>query len=155
MYDISLKETYNISEEDFIQTNKRSKVDKYDILFSMIGTVGLVNYVLYDEIKFAIKNVGLFKTSEKKEIAEYIVFYLKSDYMKLYLASNPNGSTQNYVTLGFLRDMPILLPTRSTILKFEKLSKQLIENIYNKVKENNFLSEMKDLLLSKLATIEN
>lgn len=155
LYDISLKETYNISEEDFIQTNKRSKVDKYDILFSMIGTVGLVNYVLYDEIKFAIKNVGLFKTSEKKEIAEYILFYLKSDYMKLYLASNPNGSTQNYVTLGFLRDMPIILPLENILMKFEKISKEIIETIHLKVMENNLLDEMKNLLLSKLATIEN
>ena len=155
LYDISLKETYNISEEDFIQTNKRSKVDKFDILFSMIGTVGLVSYVLYDEIKFAIKNVGLFKTSEKKEIAEYILFYLKSDYMKLYLASNPNGSTQNYVTLGFLRDMPIILPLNNTLLKFEETSKKIVATIYLKTKENNVLNELKELLLSKLATIEN
>jgi type I restriction enzyme S subunit len=154
-YDISLKETYNISEEDFIQTNKRSKVNKYDILFSMIGTVGLVNYVLYDEINFAIKNVGLFKTSEKKEISEYILFYLKSDYIKIYLASNPNGSTQNYVTLGFLRDMPILLPLDIIILKFEEISKKIVEKIHLKTKENQKLSELKDLLLSKLATIEN
>jgi len=121
----------------------------------MIGTVGLVNYVLYDEIKFAIKNVGLFKTSEKKEIAEYILFYLKSDYMKLYLASNPNGSTQNYVTLGFLRDMPIILPLNNTLLKFEETSKKIVETIYLKTKENNVLNELKELLLSKLATIEN
>jgi type I restriction enzyme S subunit len=44
LYDISLNDTYNISEYDYIKQNKRSKVDKYDILFSMIGTVGLVNY---------------------------------------------------------------------------------------------------------------
>ncbi len=155
LYDISLNETYNISDEDFTQTNKRSKVDKYDILFSMIGTVGLVNYVLYDEINFAIKNVGLFKTSEKKEMAEYILFYLKSDYMKLYIASNPNGSTQNYVTLGFLRDMPILLPLNNTILKFEEASKKIIETIHLKTKENQKLTELKELLLSKLATVEN
>jgi len=154
-YDIKLKETYNITEEDFIQTNKRSKVDKYDILFSMIGTVGLVNYVLYDEINFAIKNVGLFKTSEKKEIADYILFYLKSDYMKLYLASNPNGSTQNYVTLGFLRDMLILLPLDNTVLKFEEISEKIIETIHIKTIENQKLSELKELLLSKLATEEN
>lgn len=153
-YDISLNETYNISEVDFIQTNKRSKVDKYDILFSMIGTVGLVNYVLYDEISFAIKNVGLFKTSEKKEIAEYILFYLKSDYMKLYLASNPNGSTQNYVTLGFLRAMPILFPSSNTLIKFEEASRKLIQTIHLKSKENQKLTELKDLLLSKLATVE-
>ncbi len=155
LYDISLKETYNISEADYIQTNKRSKVEKCDILFSMIGTVGLVNYVLYDQINFAIKNVGLFKTSEKKEIAEYILFYLKSDYIKSYLVSNPNGSTQNYVTLSFLREMPIILPLEETLNKFKKTSKKIIETTHLTVKENNLLEEMKNLLLSKLATIEN
>jgi type I restriction enzyme S subunit len=153
-YDIALNETYNICEEDFIQTNKRSKVDKFDILFSMIGTVGLVNYVLYDEINFAIKNVGLFKTSENKEISEYILFYLKSDYMKTYLASNPNGSTQNYVTLGFLREMPILLPSKNTIINFEVITKKIIELIYLKTIENQNLTEMKELLLSKMTKVE-
>jgi type I restriction enzyme S subunit len=150
LYDISLKDTYKISEDDYNQTNKRSKVDKYDILFSMIGTVGLVNYVLYDKIEFAIKNVGLFKTSEKKEISEYILFYLKSNYMKNYIASNPNGSTQNYVTLGFLRDMLILLPLDSIILKFENTSKKIIDEIYLKTKENQKLEELKELLLGRM-----
>lgn len=150
-YDISLEETYNICEEDFIKANKRSKVDKYDILFSMIGTIGLVNYVLYEEIDFAIKNVGLFKTSQKKEFVEYILLYLKSDYMRVYLASNPNGSTQNYVTLGFLREMPILLPLNNTVLKFGETSKKIIETIHLKVRENKKLSELKELLLSRLA----
>lgn len=150
LYDISLNDTYNISEYDYIQTNKRSKVDKYDILFSMIGTVGLVNYVLYDKIEFAIKNVGLFKTSEKKEISEYILFYLKSNYMKNYIASNPNGSTQNYVTLGFLRDMQILLPLDSIILKFENTAKKIINDINLKTIETQKLEELKELLLGRM-----
>lgn len=154
-YDISLNDTYNISEEDFHQTNKRSKVDKFDILFSMIGTVGIVNYVLYNEINFAIKNVGLFKTSEKKEIAEYILFYLKSDYMKQYLASNPNGSTQNYVTLGFLRTMPIILPENNVLYNFEELINKLIDLIHNKTTENQKLEELKELLLAKMTRVEN
>lgn len=154
-YDILLEETYNICEDDFIQTNKRSKVDKFDILFSMIGTVGLVNYVLYEEIDFAIKNVGLFKTSQKIKFAEYILFYLKSDYMRVYLASNPNGSTQNYVTLGFLREMPILLPLNNTVLKFAEISKKIIEAIHLKTGENQKLKEIKILFLSQLATIKN
>ena len=155
LYDISLNDTYNISEYDYIQTNKRSKVDKYDILFSMIGTVGLVNYVLYDKIEFAIKNVGLFKTSEKKEISEYILFYLKSNYMKNYIASNPNGSTQNYVTLGFLRDMQILLPLDSIILKFENTAKKIINDINLKTIETQKLEELKELLLGRIVRVES
>ncbi|WP_215192709.1 restriction endonuclease subunit S [Exiguobacterium sp. s7] len=154
-YYISLDETYNISEEDYIQINKRSKVEKYDILFSMIGTVGLISYILYDEINFAIKNVGLFKTSEKEEMAEYILFYLKSEYMKQYIASNPNGSTQNYVTLGFLREMLILLPPNPIIFKFKENVQKIIENIHLKTKENLLLKHMQNIVLSKLAAMED
>lgn len=153
-YDISFDKTYNISIEDFTQTNKRSKVDKYDILFSMIGTVGLVNYVLYNEVNFAIKNVGLFKTSAKKEISEYLLFFLKSDYMKQYIATNSSGSTQSYITLGFLRDIEILLPSKNIILRFEKKVKILVELIENKVIENQKLTQLQSLLLSRLAVGE-
>ncbi|MDO8675475.1 MAG: restriction endonuclease subunit S [Candidatus Omnitrophota bacterium] len=155
LYDLSLNETYNISAEDFNQANKRSKVDKHDILFSMIGTIGLVNYVLYDNINFAIKNVGLFKTSERKEVAEYILYFLKSDYLKLHIQSSLLGSTQNYVTLDFLRTIPILIPSNNIFIQFEECAGKIVNNIYLKVKENNALKTVKNLLLSKLATIEN
>lgn len=153
-YDISFDKTYNISKEDFTQTNKRSKVDKYDILFSMIGTVGLVNYVLYNEVNFAIKNVGLFKTSAKKEISEYLLFFLKSDYMKQYIATNSSGSTQSYITLGFLRDIEILFPSKNIILRFEKKVKIFVELIENKVIETQKLTQLQSLLLSRLAVGE-
>ena len=42
-----------ISKEDYININKRSKVDKGDILFSMIGTVG--NPLITKRDDFAIK----------------------------------------------------------------------------------------------------
>ena len=155
LYDISLNETYNISLEDFAQTNKRSKVDKYDILFSIIGTIGLINYVLYDDIIFAIKNVGLFKTSERKGISEYILYFLKSEYLKKYIKKSLLGSTQNYVTLSFLRDIPILVPSEEQLIKFEYNSKKIVDRIYLKVKENNMLEKIKKLLLSKLASLEN
>jgi len=51
--------------------------------------------------------------------------------------------------------MPIILPLNNTLLKFEETSKKIVETIYLKTKENNVLNELKELLLSKLATIEN
>jgi type I restriction enzyme S subunit len=154
-YDLNLNQTYNISKEDYDQANKRSKVHKHDILFSMIGTIGIVNYVLYDEINFAIKNVGLIKTSERKEVAEYVLFYLKSEYAKNHIASNLNGSTQSYVTLSFLREMPILLPTQKVILEFEIKVKKIVDLIYLKSQETQKLQALQSLLLAKMASIEN
>ena len=59
---LDLSDAYLISEEDFDHINKRSKVDKWDVLISMIGTVG-EPCLIKEEPDFAIKNIGLFKTS--------------------------------------------------------------------------------------------
>ena len=51
---LDYKNAYSISKEDFEKINKRSLVEKYDILFSMIGTVGESCIVDTDYINFAI-----------------------------------------------------------------------------------------------------
>ena len=154
-YDIALDETYNISFEDYVQTNKRSGVDKHDILFSMIGTIGLISYVLYERINFAIKNVGLFKTSKNREFAEYILFYLKSDYMKNRIFAEQIGGVQDYVTLTFLRAIPVVVPPCEIVLEFQNISSKLINKISLVVNEQSLLVKLKDILLSKLAIIES
>jgi type I restriction enzyme S subunit len=126
-YSLKLKEAYYISKEDFDNINKRSKVDKYDILISMIGTVGIINYVLYDDISFAIKNMGLFKTSKRQDIAEYLLFYLKSLYGNRFLLSNVAGSTQEFISLTELRNMPFLIPDINTINDFKKIIYPLLD----------------------------
>ena len=54
------------SEQDFHEINRRSKVDIWDVLLSMIGTVGEPCLITEDP-NFAIKNVGLFKSRSKTE----------------------------------------------------------------------------------------
>ncbi|MDY4252737.1 MULTISPECIES: restriction endonuclease subunit S [unclassified Clostridium] len=153
LYNLELDKTYNISEDDFNKINKRSKVEKNDILFSMIGTVGLISYILYDEVNFAIKNVGLFKTSERRDIAEYILFYLKSNYIKDYLKASLSGSTQSYVTLGLLRELPIIIPADNVLMKFKEVIESIIQNINCNVNENLLLDKLKKLLLEKLSSL--
>jgi type I restriction enzyme, S subunit len=151
-YSLSLSDAYNINDEDFHQVNKRSKVDQHDILISMIGTVGTVCYVLYDEINFAIKNVGLFKTSERLDLADYIFFWLKSYSTKQYVETCMLGSTQSYITLTDLRSIPILLPTSEIIHDFQRRSSVLILVIHDKVIERNLCSYLLEILQSKIAS---
>lgn len=54
---------YLISSDDYDKVNARSKVETGDILLSMIGTLGRT-YLECDEVNYAIKNIGLFKTSQ-------------------------------------------------------------------------------------------
>ena len=74
---LNLENSYYISLEDYNEIKKRSKVDKWDILLSMIGTVGEVA-LIKEEPDFAIKNVGLLKNLKmNKEILFLNVFKMK------------------------------------------------------------------------------
>ncbi|MDO8454973.1 MAG: restriction endonuclease subunit S, partial [Sulfurimonas sp.] len=63
-----------ISKIDYININKRSKVDIGDILFAMIGTIGNP-IVVKNEPDFAIKNVALFKVPTNQN-SYFLKYYL-------------------------------------------------------------------------------
>ena len=98
---------YYISENDYNAINQRSKVQQYDILFSMIGSVGNVCFVKDSNIDFAIKNMGVF-SCENKEKALYLYYYLQSPFAKKMVDSYLNGAVQKFLGLERLRNFPIL-----------------------------------------------
>ena len=89
---INFDKTYNINEKDYEAINKRSKVDKWDVLISMIGTVGEVHLVDYIP-NYAIKNLGLFKVGKELE-AKWLYYYLESKIGKNNIKYLLQGSTQ-------------------------------------------------------------
>jgi type I restriction enzyme, S subunit len=153
-YDVDFGQAYKIREEDFEQINKRSKVRKYDILFSMIGTIGLISYVLCDEINFAIKNVGLFKTSQKKEWSEFILGTLKSENVQSQIRTSLLGSTQNYVTLTGLRNIQIIIPSDSVIQDYRASVGSIIQALELRVRENRCNNILIDTILAKMAVTQ-
>jgi type I restriction enzyme, S subunit len=109
---IDFENAYFISEDDYNKINKRSKVDQWDVIISMIGEYCGYCYVERDqEINYAIKNVGVFKTGDKLD-AEWLYYYLNSNVGKAYLTSARSGSSQPYIPLGALRSLSILIPPR-------------------------------------------
>ncbi len=124
---IDFTKAYKISLDDFESVNKRSKVDKYDILFSMIGTIGEMVIVDF-EPDFAIKNVGLFKT-KNKDLSKWIYYYLKSNDAQAEIHASLKGSTQQYITLGDLRNFPIQIPP----LKEQKAITDLLSSLDDKI----------------------
>ncbi len=97
-----------ISEFDFIEINKRSKVDIGDLLFSMIGTIGS-SVIIKEEPLFAIKNIALFKP--QTDISSRLLqLYLRTPFVVKKMESEAKGSTQKFVGLGYLRQFPFLIP---------------------------------------------
>ncbi len=102
-----------ISNKDAKEVDKRSKVDKGDILISMIGTVG--NAALVDfEPCFSIKNVGLIKPYTGAMDSHFLIQYLHSNNFKKYLDNRLDGGIQKFVSLGMLRTLSIPSPPTTT-----------------------------------------
>ena len=102
---ITFEGCYLISESDYDAINVRSKVDKWDLLFTMIGTVGEVG-IITEEPQFAIKNVGLIKTGDESK-SRFLKHYLTSSFVKKYVDENRSKGTQVFLGLGKLRSIPI------------------------------------------------
>lgn len=147
---VKLEETYRISKDDFDKINERSLVEKYDILYSMIGTIGAISFVCDDVIEYAVKNMAIFKTSSKKEYAFFLLYFLKSDEMGKILNENMAGSTQSYITLSVLRSIPIVVPSDQDICEFSKNVEPIVKSIIFKDRENQTLTKIQTLLLSKM-----
>jgi type I restriction enzyme S subunit len=139
-----------ISEQDYNKINERSLVETKDILFSMIGTVGVISFVLYTNIKFAVKNIAIFKTSHNLYFAEYLLFFLKSKEMQILIKESMSGSTQNYITLNTLRDIPIIIPNKDKVKQFHNVTNKIVSQIWNITQDNEKLIELQSLLLAKM-----
>ena len=151
-YAVDRSDAYFISEADFKKANERSKVEYGDILFSMIGTIGIISFITDEEIDFAIKNVGLFRTSQNPTIRYFILSYLKSKIVENYIASFMAGSTQSYVSLNVLRKIPLILPTEDVLQHFEKqvtpLYAKMIENTHEIAK----LNDLKEVITTSMSS---
>jgi type I restriction enzyme S subunit len=104
---LDLENVSFISKSDAAEFDKRSKVDRNDILLSMIGTIG--SAVLVDFYPaFCIKNVALIKP--RKVDPTYLIRLINAPVFQKYLADNLDGGIQKFISLGKLRQLAIPLP---------------------------------------------
>lgn len=115
-----------ISKKDFEAINKRSKVDKGDILFGMIGTIG--NPVLVKDVGYAIKNVALIKQGEEL-LNRYLIHYLHSESIGRQFYTQNLGGTQKFLSLTSIRSLLVELPS---IIEQQKIA-DFLSNIDDKI----------------------
>ena len=115
-----------ISEQDFNEINKRSKVDPGDILFGMIGTIG--NPAIVEHTGFAIKNVALIK--EGNIINNRFIYHLlSSKVFENYIARENAGGTQKFIALNQIRNFDFLAPALVEQNKIIELLDCISQNI--------------------------
>ena len=120
---LSFEDVKYISKEDHLKIKERSIVERGDILFAMIGSIGNPVIVNTDD-DFSIKNVALFKyyrpnTPETKYVHCFLIY--AQEKMKLI----SSGAVQSFVSLGFLRNyllpLPPLAEQRRIVAKVDQL----------------------------------
>ena len=101
---LNLNDVSLISESDYNEINKRSKVEVGDILLGLIGTIG--KPVLVETDGFAIKNVGLIKNGGQIQ-NQFLLQYLKTNLFNKYIQIEMAGNTQKFLGLETLRNTKV------------------------------------------------
>jgi len=151
---LDIENAYLISENDFYNVNKRSKVETNDILFSMIGTIGLTYLEQSETVGYAIKNIGLFKTSQNSDWRYYTFLWINSSLGKEFIHEHRSGSTQEYIALGSLRSIVFDAPPLNLLLEFNKAIHTYFQKIKNNILQIRTLEKLLDTLLPKLMSGE-
>ena len=137
-----------ISEEDFNNINKRSKVDKNDILMGMIGTIGNIA-LIKEKPDFAIKNVALIKDISKINYL-YNYYALQSQFVINQMNIGLDGGTQKFLSLNKIRELNIMVPLDSEQSKIGELFTNLDNLITLHQRKLEKLKEVKKSMLEKM-----
>ena len=153
--EINYENARQITKKDFEETDKRTNFSSGDILFSNSGTIGRMiigkNNIETRKTTFQ-KSVAILKAKENKADSYYLYsllkFYLK-DIQEL-----ASGTSQSNLLLGDFRSFIVMYPNFDEVYKYEKLVTPIFNKLDNQRKQNKYLIHLKEILLSKIATIE-
>ena len=137
---IDPSDAYYISEKDYIKINERSLVEQWDVLMSMIGTVGEVA-VVKDHPNYAIKNVALFKCAGSELKGKWLAYYLRSSDAQGHMSGNQKGSSQQFLSLKQLRSLPVPLADELYMQKVVDILSAYDDLIENNQKQIKLLEE--------------
>ena len=144
---LDLENVSLISEEDFVQINKRSKVSVGDILFGMIGTIG--NPVRVKSEGFAIKNVALIKEIKSLSNA-FVIQLLQTEYVATLFAFLNTGNSQKFIALGRIRGLPVPVPSPAEQQKIAECLSSVDELMAAQARKVDVLKTHKKGLMQQL-----
>jgi len=161
--EISLKKLgVAITDPIYISTKRyneiislNSKPEIGDILMTAVGTIG-VSYLVQDE-KFYFKdgNVIWFKDFKYDGANLFLYDFMQSEMFCSIIKEITIGSTQNAITIITFGQQKIVVPQTNVLIKYKILSSCINDNLNIYKKSNIQLTLLKDILLSKLATVKN
>ncbi|MBT9003050.1 restriction endonuclease subunit S [Lactobacillus delbrueckii subsp. bulgaricus] len=139
-----------VSFQDAKKINERSIVEQYDILLSMIGTVGNVYQERKSSVPYVIKNVALLKFHGDKVLSDWIYYYLLSPSGQQQINLRKKGSTQQFISLKDIRNISVDLPSRSEMKLLVKKLNVVNDKILLNEQINDNLLDVAQLIFNSM-----
>lgn len=146
----------------------KNKIPIYSNSSNNEGLFGYTNKAVIEKSSITISARGaiigytVLRTTPFVPIVRLIVVIPNKDCLLNYIFEtikdnkyDDSGSAQGQLTIPDVYSFEIMLPTTEVLKKYQKIALVISNMIEIKTKENQKLTELKELLLSKLATVEN
>lgn len=137
-----------VSDKDYDEINRRSKVDIHDILMGMIGTIGNLA-LIREKPDFAIKNVALIKYTGDIDY-KFLYQILQSHCVTSQLLNSIDGGTQKFIALNKIRGLDIPYPGEEEQRKIGLFFEQLDNLITLHQRKLEKLKNIKKACLEKM-----
>ena len=141
-----------VDDEALAKINKRSKLQKGDLLFSGIGTIGRVAMIVDDPINWNTSESVFNMHPIDTVSSEFIYLLLLSDKFQQYVQQNAQGGVQQGIRMASLKAFQFAIPDDLNL--FDNLVKPIISKVKSNDKENDTLSLLRDALLPRLMSGE-
>ena len=143
-----------VTDEAIEKINKRSKLQKGDLLFSGIGTIGRVAMITENPINWNTSESVFNMHPSEGYSTEFLYVLLLSDGFQQYVKIHSQGGVQQGIRMSSLKQYQIALPSRETMKIFDNVIAPIISIIREKEQENDRLVILRDTLLPKLMSGE-
>ena len=137
-----------LSRKDFERENKRTYLEKGDVLLTIVGTIGRTAVIDKEKNITLQRSVAVIKPIEKIK-SEYLVASLKTDSAINQLNKRSKGVAQKGIYLNDLKKIFIPVPPITPQNQFSKIVKQIDKQKFEIEKSLKEIQELYESLMEK------
>ncbi|MET3138200.1 type I restriction enzyme S subunit [Undibacterium sp. GrIS 1.2] len=152
---VVLNEKFQYVDDETQKTISHYVVSNGDVIVSIVGTIGMINVVDESLDKANLTENCVRLTNFENINSDFIYHYLYSSIGQRVIEMRTVGGVQGKLPLYNIQSIPILTPNPGIMEKFEKIIRNINVLLRNYSNFNCKLTDLNDVLLSKIATIEN
>lgn len=151
---VFLNENFEYLNQDVQKEISRYTVSTNDLVISIVGTIGVVR-IIDSSLNGANLTENCTKIVDLEKISvDYLYYYLNSTNGRKEIENRTVGGVQGKLPIYNIESLKIICPKKNIMQEFNKLIKSINNNQKSYLLESINLHQIREILLSKMATIE-